>query len=91
MVTANISNKYQVLNCSFFLESGCVVSIIRLCFGEEELIDRTSTLPQTSAPRTLYQDAILLGYYFAVLQVSFLTWGILQEKIMTQVCVQGTS
>lgn len=58
--------------------------MIRICFGEEELPERTTSFAPTTTSRTLYQDAVLLIYYFTVLQISFLSWGILQEKVMTQ-------
>lgn len=76
-----------MLICFLAAENGCFIKLIRLCFGEEELPDRASSFVTTNASsRTLYQDAILLVYYFIVLQVSFLSWGVLQEKVMTQVC-----
>ncbi|KAK4871672.1 hypothetical protein RN001_015796 [Aquatica leii] len=63
----------------------CLAVVIRKCFEGEELIERSnvscSNQPQ---PRTLLQDALLLLFYFVCLQISFLTWGVLQEKVMTQ-------
>lgn len=41
----------------------------------------------THVQRTFAQDALLLMYCFLGLQISYLTWGYLQEKIMTQVLV----
>ena len=45
----------------------------------------SSTPSSSHKQRTFFQDAMLLAHCFLGLQVSFLTWGYLQEKIMTQV------
>lgn len=65
--------------------SGCLVRLLRKCFGEEETLLISQPLSLSSPPRTPLQDALHLLVYFIGLQVSFLTWGILQEKIMTRV------
>ncbi|EFN88690.1 Adenosine 3'-phospho 5'-phosphosulfate transporter 1 [Harpegnathos saltator] len=53
---------------------------------ETGLLDSPPYTPNTSAhtQRTFTQDALLLIYCFFGLQVSYLSWGYLQEKIMTQ-------
>lgn len=48
-----------------------------------------STAPAPTAVRTFRQDATLLTFCFVGLQGSYLTWGLLQEKVMTQVSVTG--
>ncbi|KAB0791399.1 hypothetical protein PPYR_03199 [Photinus pyralis] len=59
--------------------------VIRKCFESDDTIDcanlAVSNVPQS---RTLLQDGLLLMFYFVGLQASFLTWGVLQEKVMTQ-------
>lgn len=69
---------------------GCIARLVHSCFMghcETGLLDS----PPYSAPnasthvqRTFTQDALLLMYCFFGLQISYLTWGYLQEKIMTQ-------
>lgn len=54
---------------------------------ETGLLDSSSytSTPSNHSQRTFTQDALLLLYCFFGLQISYLTWGYLQEKIMTQV------
>lgn len=55
---------------------------------ETGLLDSPPYTPNASTQRTqrtFTQDALLLMYCFFGLQISYLTWGYLQEKIMTQV------
>lgn len=58
--------------------------ILQKCFGEEEL-PSTYLLPTSAAQISPMQDVTKLMFYFCGLQVSFLSWGVLQEKVMTQV------
>jgi adenosine 3'-phospho 5'-phosphosulfate transporter B2 len=75
----------------FSTGKGCIPKLVHSCFlgnGEQGLLDSThySPTPITShASSTFFQDALLLTHCFLGLQVSYLTWGYLQEKIMTQV------
>lgn len=59
--------------------------ILQKCFGEEELIPSTYLLPPNKVQLSPLQDVTKLMFYFFGLQVSFLSWGVLQEKVMTQV------
>lgn len=61
---------------------GVLGAIIRTCFGEDELL----LVNQQSVPivRSTLQNALLFIYYFIGLLISYLSWGVLQEKIMTQ-------
>lgn len=54
--------------------------------GVESVVAGPSPPAQKSTPpkRTTSQEAILLIWCFGGLMVSYLTWGVLQEKIMTQ-------
>ncbi|XP_066149224.1 adenosine 3'-phospho 5'-phosphosulfate transporter 1 [Euwallacea fornicatus] len=64
---------------------GLIGAIIRTCFGEDELPSVTpSTHVLSKTTRTPLQNASLLMFYFIGLQVSYLLWGVLQEKVMTQ-------
>lgn len=57
------------------------------CFKEHSKYhpDEKELLPTGSAlPRSVKQDALLLLFCTTGLQASYLTWGVLQEKIMTQ-------
>ena len=66
--------------------------MIQSCFlgnGESGLLDSPSYAPANAASNTHVQksfshEAILLVYCFFGLQFSYLTWGYLQEKIITQ-------
>ncbi|KAJ8919799.1 hypothetical protein NQ315_006328 [Exocentrus adspersus] len=63
---------------------GVFGAIIRTCFGEDELLLVNSASHAGSTHRTLFQDGLLLLFYFFGLQLSYLSWGVLQEKVMTQ-------
>ncbi|KAF5305802.1 hypothetical protein FQA39_LY09138 [Lamprigera yunnana] len=68
-----------------FIGNTCLAIILRRCFEGDLLIER-GNIPCSNSPqpRTLLQDTLKLSFYFVCLQVSFLTWGVLQEKVMTQ-------
>ncbi|XP_017883090.1 adenosine 3'-phospho 5'-phosphosulfate transporter 1 [Ceratina calcarata] len=66
---------------------GCIHRLVHECFVghcETGLLDASYTSTPPNSQRTFTQDALLLMYCFFGLQVSYLTWGYLQEKIMTQ-------
>lgn len=63
---------------------GAFGAIIRTCFGEDELLLLTPHPQSPPTVRTPFQDGMLLLFYFSGLQISYLSWGILQEKVMTQ-------
>ncbi|XP_014467175.1 PREDICTED: adenosine 3'-phospho 5'-phosphosulfate transporter 1-like [Dinoponera quadriceps] len=68
---------------------GCIPRLVHSCFVghcETGLLDSPPYTPNTSThtQRTFTQDALLLMYCFFGLQGSYLSWGYLQEKIMTQ-------
>jgi len=63
---------------------GPIGGIIRTCFGEDELLLVNTNVHSSKTPRTLLQDGLLLLFYFLGLQISYLSWGVLQEKVMTQ-------
>ncbi|BES93840.1 adenosine 3'-phospho 5'-phosphosulfate transporter [Nesidiocoris tenuis] len=66
------------------LGGGFLGKIIHACLvGKGELPD-VNEVNSDNSSRTLRQDALLLSFCFIGLQGSYLTWGILQEKIMTQ-------
>jgi len=72
---------------------GCIPRLVHSCFMghcETGLLDSPpyASNASTHIQRTFTQDALLLMYCFFGLQISYLTWGYLQEKIMTQVCSQ---
>lgn len=66
--------------------------LVWICFGEDELITPTaiSTAANKLPSRTQFQNATLLLFYFFGLQVSYLSWGLLQEKVMTQKYINST-
>ncbi|XP_076638475.1 adenosine 3'-phospho 5'-phosphosulfate transporter 1 [Colletes latitarsis] len=67
---------------------GCIPRLVHSCFVghcETGLLDSSyTTTPSNHNQRTFVQEALLLLYCFFGLLVSFLTWGYLQEKIITQ-------
>ncbi|XP_011255234.1 adenosine 3'-phospho 5'-phosphosulfate transporter 1 [Camponotus floridanus] len=68
---------------------GCIPRLVHSCFMghcETGLLDSPpyASNASTHIQRTFTQDALLLMYCFFGLQISYLTWGYLQEKIMTQ-------
>uniref|UniRef100_A0A1B6FLF2 Adenosine 3'-phospho 5'-phosphosulfate transporter 1 n=1 Tax=Cuerna arida TaxID=1464854 RepID=A0A1B6FLF2_9HEMI len=82
---------YKYVKASKYLDRavpGCFPFVVRSCFaGTEKDVLLGSDVPPTpssSAVRTLKQDALLLMFCFVGLQGSYLTWGLLQEKVMTQ-------
>lgn len=48
----------------------------------EKIAESTAQIVQQ---KTVFQEAMTLIFCFIVLQITYLTWGILQEKVMTQV------
>ncbi|CAL8080647.1 unnamed protein product [Orchesella dallaii] len=80
---------------------GCLWPLVRQCiYGQEgELIPSSDpSLPSGSKsggdgsqghPFTMSKGTVLLIYCFAGLQASYLVWGLLQEKIMTQMYGDG--
>ena len=79
-----------------YLERGpttCLAPLVKLCFyGSEETIDdsiekdeqETASKSSASAKNSDLKVFLNLVFCFVGLQVSYLTWGILQEKIMTR-------
>lgn len=68
-------------------EKNVVYEIVKRCFTDttDKFPDTaTSQQKSTNAHRTLIRECILLSYCFIGLMVSYLTWGVLQEKIMTR-------
>jgi adenosine 3'-phospho 5'-phosphosulfate transporter B2 len=63
-------------------------NIIKSCFGENEFdtAKQTSSMAKSAsaANRAVMKECILLTYCFLGLMASYLTWGVLQEKIMTR-------
>ncbi|XP_049845760.1 adenosine 3'-phospho 5'-phosphosulfate transporter 1 isoform X1 [Schistocerca gregaria] len=69
----------------------CVTRLVKVCFlGPEPLLGVDNKQSGQSAshapqpPRTILQETLLIVFCFMGLQTTYLTWGILQEKVMTQ-------
>lgn len=59
--------------------------VIRTCFGEDELlVVNPAVINNPKTNRTPLENILLLLFYFFGLQISYLSWGVLQEKVMTQ-------
>ncbi|KAK9889700.1 hypothetical protein WA026_007083 [Henosepilachna vigintioctopunctata] len=66
--------------------SGFMATILKWCFLENNMsLISTNHLKVTSRKKTYWQRVLLLIFYFMGLQASYLMWGIIQEKVMTQV------
>lgn len=81
---------YKYVKASKYLERavpGCFPYTIQLCFAgpQVDLFMKPEASSSSQTPvRTFKQDALLLMFCFVGLQGSYLTWGLLQEKVMTQ-------
>lgn len=87
---------YTLIKPCSVSESSILFRVIRSCFygsGDDDPLLPTSlstggtdaTEAKTPKPkRTAYNECILHAYCFGGLMVSFLIWGLLQEKIITQ-------
>lgn len=65
-------------------DRGYIPSIIKSCFSGLEL-DRIDTNTMTKLiSSTAIKDCVLISFCFVGLMGSYLTWGLLQEKIITQ-------
>lgn len=69
--------------------NGFISNFLRLCFGEDGSMSSpliTQSESQRGIPKkSFWWRTFLLVFYFIGLQASYLSWGILQEKVMTQV------
>lgn len=77
---------YKYTNRTNYLEKsdhGLVHSAVKLCFTGSDC-EKIESQQKSSSSKTVSKDFILLLYCFIGLMGSYLTWGILQEKIMTQ-------
>lgn len=71
-----------------FVSDNCFMKYVKLFVSgqEESKLSETGSGGghQSKFKRTTFQKTVMIFFCFAGLQVSYLTWGILQEKIMTQ-------
>lgn len=80
---------YKYTNRINYLEKSnrsFIYKAVKFCLsGSDITTDRiTDAQPKQNLNRTVATDALLLSYCFVGLMISYLTWGVLQEKIMTQ-------
>lgn len=71
-----------------FLGNGYLPRLIVACiYGNsfDKIIDDTGPKPSSKKDRGLLGECGLIMFCFLGLQVSYLTWGVLQEKVMTKV------
>jgi solute carrier family 35 (adenosine 3'-phospho 5'-phosphosulfate transporter), member B2 len=73
-------------SCTKFSERNYLYSIVKSCFADNDKLDPVaqSTQSKKSSNRAVAKEIILLTYCFVGLMGSYLTWGVLQEKIMTR-------
>lgn len=75
----------------YFIENGFIHSCVKYCMAENDIIDRNnefsivnSNSKTQSGSGSAFKDCIRITYCFTGLMGAYLTWGLLQEKIMTQ-------
>ncbi|XP_017777864.1 PREDICTED: adenosine 3'-phospho 5'-phosphosulfate transporter 1-like [Nicrophorus vespilloides] len=61
--------------------NNCIITIIRKCFQEDVTIERIVSPPQTTSHRSDCDNALRLLFYFVFLQISLISWSVLQEQI----------
>ncbi|KAG8230593.1 hypothetical protein J437_LFUL004506 [Ladona fulva] len=93
---------FKYVKSSRYLEkrgNGCFPSLIRVCIvgrwseadpSNEPLSSPTSSIRAPVSRSALHEAGLVLLCFFG-LQASYLTWGILQEKVMTQVLLKEES
>lgn len=90
----------SVLNCFLsFAAIGCIPDIVKFCLRSGDTVDTTAspsggslagiadtkpTSATSAIGRTTSGDCLLYAYCFVGLNISYLSWGLLQEKIITQ-------
>ncbi|XP_057321973.1 adenosine 3'-phospho 5'-phosphosulfate transporter 1 [Microplitis mediator] len=83
---------YKYVRHSKYLQrtgTGIISKLIHKCIsggGESGLLDTSDYIPAAKPQQDNFikNDTFLLAYCFFGLQISYLTWGYFQEKIMTQ-------
>ena len=73
------------MNSDLFTANNTLTYVIKKFFDESDTNDKTSAVAANTTQYTQTQRTRRLICYFIGLQVSFILWGYLQEKIMTQV------
>ncbi|XP_065165185.1 adenosine 3'-phospho 5'-phosphosulfate transporter 1 [Atheta coriaria] len=64
--------------------SGCLYRIIQKCYAEDELIEKSPVATSAAGQRSTCPSWVNLLINFTMLQISFVSWAFLQEKVMTQ-------
>lgn len=72
---------YQI---SSFLEKNYIHAVIKSCFADNERLDSVNPSDAKSSKRTFAERCFTFLWCFCGLMVSYLIWGVLQEKIMTR-------
>lgn len=80
IATTAISN-----SCFHILEQNYLYAIVKSCFADNDRLEApTQSAKDKAASKAVAKECILLTYCFLGLMGSYLTWGVLQEKIMTR-------
>lgn len=67
------------------LERNYLYAIVKSCFADNDRLEApTQAAKEKAANKAVAKECILLTYCFLGLMGSYLTWGVLQEKIMTR-------
>ncbi|CAD7092759.1 unnamed protein product [Hermetia illucens] len=78
---------YKYTNKTNYIEkrdSGPIHKAVKFCFTGSDIERIEPTASKTPSNKAVTTDFVVLIYCFVGLMGSYLTWGVLQEKIMTQ-------
>lgn len=62
--------------------------LLKILFGDKHDLEPERPLsPSSNGPANFRKDVCTFLYCFAGLQTSYLVWGVIQEKMMSEVCI----
>lgn len=65
-------------------DSSCLLYVARMCLNGSDPIIGVESVSQNPYQRSALHEAALMMFCFFGLQLTYLTWGLMQEKVMTQ-------
>ncbi|KAK7866039.1 hypothetical protein R5R35_008551 [Gryllus longicercus] len=65
-------------------DSSCLLYLARMCINGSDPIIGVDNVSQNPYQRSAFHEAALILFCFFGLQLTYLTWGLMQEKVMTQ-------
>lgn len=76
--------KLVFLSIKILSEPSFIYYLVKACFGDHDRPETFQSQSRGGDKRAVAKECVLLSYCFFGLMGSYLTWGILQEKIMTR-------